>query len=90
MSMNQLEKAAWSTLSASTQQTILASQQAVDPSTVDLGPERHVSIGEVPIWVKHQTHVFTARVLKSLNPGASSLANLLRGAFIHSMMRGER
>jgi hypothetical protein len=48
--MNNLEKAAWSTLSISIQSTVRASLQAANLTTVELGTVRPVSIREVLVW----------------------------------------
>ena len=71
--MNNLEKAAWSTLSISIQSTVRASLQAADLTTVELGTVRPVSIGEVLVWAKQQSVTFATHVIGTLNPDGCTM-----------------
>jgi hypothetical protein len=66
--MTKLERLGWSSLPCSIQETIHASQLVEDPATMDLGPTRPVSIGEVLAWSKLHGVTFAAHVVETLNP----------------------
>ena len=66
--MSKLENATWSALPASNQKTIHAPLQAAGPITVEIGPVRLLSIGEVLVWGKLQSVTLAAHVLEKLYP----------------------
>lgn len=79
---SRLERAAWHTLPLSVQETILASQEAEDPATLELGPTRLVSIAEVFVWTKLHKPMFVTRVVERLNPDGCVILNANYGGVV--------